>query len=160
MNDSKVRKQAPIPAEQCSIFKAADILGDRWTLLILREAFYGVVRFDDMRVDLSIPKAALSDRLKKLVEAEILAKVPYQEDGSRQRFYYRLTEKGVELAPVMVAMIDWSDKHLRQASPLVSLVHRQTGKPLKQAFVDPEGNTARVMQVALQVNLPVSDDKP
>src|SRR6201993_709674 len=94
----------------CAIGAAVEILGDRPTFLVLREAFNGVRRFDDMQRRTAIPRQVLSDRLARLVDEGLLRKVPYQESGQRRRTEYRLTEKGLDLYPVLVAMMEWGDK--------------------------------------------------
>lgn len=88
--------------QPCSLARVLAILGDRWTLLVLRDCFLGVRRFDDFERSLGVTRHVLADRLKRLVEAEILAKVPYQERPLREE--YRLTEKGMELYP---AILSW-----------------------------------------------------
>ncbi|MGH3464585.1 MAG: winged helix-turn-helix transcriptional regulator, partial [Kribbellaceae bacterium] len=101
--------------ENCPIGRAMEILGERWTVVVLREVFNGIRRYDDMRVRTSIPRQVLADRLAKLVEHGILRRVPYQEPGSRQRYEYRLTEKGFDLYPMLVALRDWGDRYLVDA---------------------------------------------
>jgi DNA-binding HxlR family transcriptional regulator len=92
----------------CGIAQALDALGDWWTLLIVRDAFFGVRRFSDFEAHLGIAKNILSRRLKHLVDRDILARVDVGEDG--QRFEYRLTDKGEALLPLLTAMSDWSDQ--------------------------------------------------
>ena len=92
----------------CGIAQALDALGDWWTLLIVRDAFFGVRRFSDFEANLGIAKNILSRRLKHLVDRDILAKVDVGEDG--QRFEYLLTDKGEALLPLLTAMRDWSDQ--------------------------------------------------
>jgi len=92
----------------CSIARALDLVGDWWTLLIIREAFLGVRRFADFRDHLGIARNILSERLQKLVAEEILTKVP-KADADRG-FEYRLTEKGKDLWPVLTALRLWGDK--------------------------------------------------
>ena len=92
----------------CGIAQALDALGDWWTLLIARDAFFGVRRFSDFEAHLGIAKNILSRRLKHLVDRDILEKVDVGEDG--QRFEYRLTDKGEALLPLLTAMRDWSDQ--------------------------------------------------
>ena len=84
--------------------KDTDILADRWTLLILREALYGVQRYDDMRADLQAPRSMLTDRLSKLVEQGLMKRQTYQEPGSRARQAYVLTSMGQELALTLLAL--------------------------------------------------------
>ncbi len=91
----------------CGVAQALEALGDWWTLLIVRDAFFGVRRFADFQADLGIAKNILSSRLQHLVEHEILEKVDVGRQGSR--FEYRLTEKGEALLPVLTALREWSD---------------------------------------------------
>src|SRR5262245_7066203 len=111
--------------ENCPIGRAMEILGERWTVVVLREVFNGIRRFDDMRVRTGIPRQVLANRLAKLVEHGVLRRVPYQEPGARQRPEDRLTEKGLDLYPMLVALRDWGDRYLVDAdgSPL-NIVHR------------------------------------
>src|SRR5215471_3937502 len=92
----------------CNIAAALSIVGEKWTFLVLREAFNGIRRFDDMQRRTSAPRQVLSNRL---VAEGILRKVPYQEEGQRPRSEYKLTEKGIELFPVIAALLAWGDKY-------------------------------------------------
>ena len=94
--------------QPCSIARALSVLGDRWTMLILRNAFMGIRRFDAFQENLGVTRHVLSERLKRLVEQEILVKVPYVD--RQERFEYRLTEKGLELYPILLTMAAWADK--------------------------------------------------
>ena len=80
------------------------VIGEKWSLLVLREAFFGVRRFADFQRVLGAPKAVLTDRLGTLVASGVLARVPYQAEGERQRHEYRLTDKGRDLYPTLVAL--------------------------------------------------------
>jgi DNA-binding HxlR family transcriptional regulator len=112
----------------CTIAAALEIVGERWTFLVLREAFNGVRRFDDMRRRTGMPRQVLSGRLSRLVSDGILRKEPYREEGQRAREEYRLTEKGLELFPVVVALMTWGDKYVRGPDgPPVLLTHRDCG---------------------------------
>ncbi len=115
--------RAPIPKDICPMALAAEILGDRWTLLILREAFFGVVRFEDMAADLSIARSVLTDRLNKLVDAKLLKQEEYREKNSRTRCCYRLTDTGRGTAQVLIAMMQWGELAI-------------TGKPAPMQIVD------------------------
>ncbi|GAB4138778.1 MAG: helix-turn-helix domain-containing protein [Sphingomonadales bacterium] len=121
---------------------AAEILGDRWTLLILREAFYGVRRYDDMRADLDAPRSMLTDRLNKLVARGLLARQPYQEPGSRARDAYVLTDAGRALALTLLALAQWGEDHVLHGPAPVQVVDRASGKPLRVALVDEQGRPA------------------
>ncbi len=118
---------------------AASVLGDQWTLLILREAFYGVQRYDDMRADLDAPRSMLSDRLARLVEAGLMERQAYREPGDRERQAYVLTPAGRDLGLTLSAMALWGEAHIIGKPAPVELVDRQTGGPLRVAFVDGAG---------------------
>ncbi|MDH2425488.1 helix-turn-helix domain-containing protein [Sphaerisporangium sp. TRM90804] len=117
--------------ENCSIERTLAILGEKWTFLVLREAFNGVRRFADMQAGTGAPRQVLSARLAKLVEEGLLRKVPYREPGSRRRDEYRLTEKGLDLYPIMVSLMQWGDRYLTDSDgPPVILSHRDCGSPI------------------------------
>jgi DNA-binding HxlR family transcriptional regulator len=119
-------------AENCSIQRSLEIVGERWTLLVLREAFYGVRRFEDFVRMLGCPRDVLSARLRTLVDEGILRREPYREPGSRARSEYRLTEKGYELFPALLALMQWGDRWRADPSgPPVELTHRECGEPLE-----------------------------
>ena len=108
--------------ETCSIARAMEILGERWTFLILREAFYGVRRFSDMQRNLGIARNILSVRLQTLTRAGILERRRYQEEP--ERFEYRLTTAGRDLYPAIITIMRWGDEHLiEDDAPPVALVH-------------------------------------
>ena len=107
------------------------ILGERWTFVVLREVFNGVRRFDDIRRHSGIPRQVLSNRLALLVEQGVLRREPYQDPGERARHEYRLTEKGFDLYPVLVAIADWGDRYLADPEgPPVEFAHRDCGAPV------------------------------
>jgi DNA-binding HxlR family transcriptional regulator len=93
--------------ENCTIGRALAVIGDRWTVVVLREVFNGVRRFDDMRVRTGIPRQVLSGRLARLVTDGLLRREPYREPSQRQRSEYRLTQKGLDLYPILVALNEW-----------------------------------------------------
>ena len=92
----------------CSVAQALEVIGEWWTLLILRDAFLGITRFDDFATRLGISRNILTARLDTLVEHDVLARVPYDE--ARGRYDYRLTDKGRALFPVMTALREWGDE--------------------------------------------------
>lgn len=112
-------------AENCSIRRTLDIVGEKWTLLVLREAFYGVRRFADFHRALGCARNLLSERLKTLVEEGILRQQPYQEAGERRRTEYRLTEKGIELFPALVALMQWGDRWTADPEGAPVLLHHR-----------------------------------
>jgi DNA-binding HxlR family transcriptional regulator len=118
--------------EGCTIEGTTEVMGDRWSLLILRELFSGIRRFDQLTVRTAIPRQVLTDRLERFVEAGVLRREPYQEPGQRQRHEYRLTDKGIDLYPVLVAMQQWGDRYLgKPEGPLAEFVHRGCGERLE-----------------------------
>ena len=123
-----------VPEETaCSIASSLDIVGDRWTILILRDAFRGLHRFDEFRRDLEIPRAVLADRLRRLVEAGVLVKRQYSEHPPRDE--YRLTDMGRELSPILVALMQWGDRWLGgPEGPPTVLVHEPCGTEVDLRF--------------------------
>src|SRR5438876_1106433 len=98
-------------ASNCSIARTLQVLGEKWTLLILRESFYGSTRFEQFHSVLNCPRNLLSERLSKLVEEGILERSEYREEGARARNEYRMTEMGLELAVPLLALMQWGDRH-------------------------------------------------
>lgn len=98
-------------SDSCSIARALESLGDRWTVLILRDLFNGVHRFDELLEHLGVSRDVLSRRLTGLVEDGIVERRPYREEGMRPRQDYHLTAAGRELQPVLVALLQWGDRH-------------------------------------------------
>lgn len=96
--------------QPCSISRPLAVLGDRWTFLVVKQAFAGVRRFEDFRVSLGISRGRLTDRLDRLVEHGILTRVPYTD--TRTRMEYRLTDKGRALYPILIALRDWGDAYM------------------------------------------------
>ncbi len=129
------------------------ILGERWTLVVLREVANGVRRFDDIATHAGISRQVLTDRLAVLVAHDVLRREPYRSQaGGRVRHEYRLTPKGLDLLPVMVAVAAWGDRHLAdEDGPPVEFVHRDCGGVLTLAptcehghvLDDPRAITAR-----------------
>jgi DNA-binding HxlR family transcriptional regulator len=116
----------------CAIGAAVAVIGERSTFLVLREAFNGVRRFDDMQRRTGMARQVLSDRLARLVQEDLLRKVPYRASGQRTRHEYRLTQKGLDLYPVLVAMMEWGNQHaVGAAGPQVELLHRDCGQPAR-----------------------------
>ena len=110
----------------CTIARTLSVVGDRWTLLVLRDAFLGVRRFEQFQSDLGITRHRLADRLAKLVEHGVLRRERYQDRPPR--FEYRLTDKGLELYGVIATLADWGDRHMAtRKGPPVERVHRRCG---------------------------------
>lgn len=117
-------KWSELEQERCSVARTVSVIGDRWTLLVLRDCFLGVRRFEDFQQRLGISRPMLGDRLRKLVESGVLKKVAYQEAPPRHE--YRLTPKGLDLHPVLMAIVHWGDVHMA-GKPGRPLLHRHTG---------------------------------
>ena len=114
--------------DNCTIGRAMEILGERWTFVVLREVFNGVRRFDDIRTHTAIPRQVLTNRLSLLVDHGILRRAPYRLPGERARHEYRLTEKGLDLYPALVAIARWGDRYLADPEgPPVEFRHRECG---------------------------------
>lgn len=105
----------------CSIARTLEVIGERWSLLIVRDAFYGVRRFDDFRQDLGIARNVLTDRLTTLVAQGVFERRQYEERPPR--YEYVLTEKGRELLPVILTMMKWGDRWESDGHPPVTLTH-------------------------------------
>jgi DNA-binding HxlR family transcriptional regulator len=126
----------------CTIGAAVGLIGEKWTFLVLREAFSGVRRFGDMQRRTQAPRQILSDRLSRLVREGLLRKVPYQERGQRGRHEYRLTDKGRDLYHVMVALMHWGDRYAAApAGAPVVLTHRDCGQPVGLQLACAHGHT-------------------
>ena len=114
----------------CSIQQPLDVIGDRWMLLIIRNLFRGARRFSELEEDLGIAKNLLTVRLNKLVSADIVERVPYQDRPVRHE--YLLTQKGRDLSPSLVALMKWGDRWCNDGSAPTVLVHSDCGTPLMQ----------------------------
>jgi DNA-binding HxlR family transcriptional regulator len=114
----------------CSLARALELVGDRWTILLIREAFMGTRRFDDYQRRLGCARNVLSDRLNRLVDEGILRKVPYQERPPRHE--YRLTRKGVELWPATMTLMKWGDRYLAPDGPPTLVLHKDCGGELDE----------------------------
>lgn len=127
----------------CSVARALDVVGDPWTLLIVRDAFFGFRRFEDFQRRLGVPRNTLTERLNRLTDAGVFEKVPYQERPVRHE--YRLTAKGRALQPVVITLMRWGDEWSDIGTPPVVLrddgsgdvvepvlVDRRTGRPLEE----------------------------
>ena len=119
-------RHADVQHDHCSIARTVSVLGERWTLLVLREAFKRTRRFEDFQRNMGVARNVLADRLEKLVRHGILERRLYQERP--KRYEYRLTEKGRDLYPVIVAVMRWGDRHTAgDAGPPAVLHHERCG---------------------------------
>jgi DNA-binding HxlR family transcriptional regulator len=120
--------------QPCSMSRTLAVVGDRWTLLILRDCFLGVRRFDAFERRIGLTRHLLADRLKKLVEHGVLVKVPYQQKPLREE--YRLTEKGLALHPVILSLVSWGDTWMadERGAP-IEHYHKGCGQRMKPVMV-------------------------
>ena len=122
--------------QTCSIARALEIVGERWSLLILRSVFLGVHRFDDLLADLGITRSVLTTRLQRLVDDGVLERVPYQQRPTR--YDYRATAKGLELFPVILHLLRWGDEHYPEAAGPPRIVEHAAcgGRPDEHLLCD------------------------
>ncbi|MGW1725843.1 winged helix-turn-helix transcriptional regulator [Streptomyces sp. NPDC002306] len=137
----------------CSIERSLQILGERWSFLVLREIFLGRHKFAEIQSSLGIASNLLSARLKLLVEAGVLCTRSYQEPGSRPRQSYHLTESGRDLQVVLGALQQWGDRHRpRPSGPSAMRQTRATGRPVRVGFIDEEGREVAGTEVVAVAN--------
>ena len=117
-------------ADDCTIAKSLDVVTTRSAFLILREAFYGTTRFDDFAKRVGISEPVTAARLRELVVQGLLEREDYREPGQRTRKRYRLTAKGADLFPALVALMQWGDRWLDGDGGPVELRHRDCGAPV------------------------------
>jgi DNA-binding HxlR family transcriptional regulator len=109
----------------CSVARTAGLVGDPWTLLVLRDLFLGLTRFDELHRDLGVATNVLTDRLERLMAAGLVARTPYQRNPVRYR--YQLTEPGEQLYGIVLSLLAWGDTHLADEGPPMHLVHTTCG---------------------------------
>jgi len=125
-----------LDTQLCPIHRTLGLIGDKWTILLIRDAANGVRRFDDFRRHVGLSEAVLSDRLKRLVGEGILETREYQEPGQRRRNEYRLTAKGWDLFPVLIALMQWGDAYLTEPGEQPSVLeHKACGHPARAEVV-------------------------
>jgi DNA-binding HxlR family transcriptional regulator len=141
---------AKLPEDPCSIARTLGVVGERWTILILREAFFGASRFAEFRDRLGVAPDVLSDRLATLVEFGVMAREPYREPGARSRYAYRLTPAGRELQVVLSALQQWGDEHLpRPEGPTMIRRIRGTDGPVRVGYLDEQGREVAPADLAV-----------
>ncbi len=139
-------RRSPVPMRLCNLARSFELIGDRWTLLILRSALYGVRRFDDFQADLDVPRSVLSNRLAGLVETGIMERREYREAGQRARVEYPLTPMGRALGLPFMAMTEWGDTWLGEPpSPLT--LRTRAGRKVVVAFVDDRGKAVKPSEI-------------
>lgn len=144
-----------LTAEPCTISRPLGVLGDRWTLVIVKQAFAGTRRFEDFLAALRISRSRLADRLERLVAEGILRTEPYA--GTRTRYEYRLTQKGLDLYPVLQALRAWGDRYMAPEGAPLCYRHRACGGEPRVRLVCSECETelsARDVRVELGPGFP------
>lgn len=137
--------------QPCSLARTLAVVGDRWTLMVLRDCFLGIRRFDQFEKRLCITRHVLADRLKRLVEHGVLVKVPYQQRPLREE--YRLTDRGRELHAALLALVSWGDRYMadERGAP-VQHVHKGCGQVMRPVTTCSEcGEAVTARDVAVQV---------
>jgi DNA-binding HxlR family transcriptional regulator len=133
-------------ASNCSIARTLQVMGEKWTLLIIRESFYGATRFEQFHSVLQCARNLLSERLSMLVDEGILERSEYREPGSRTRNEYHLTDQGRELMPILVALREWGDRHKADPEgPPVLARHVGCGKELHLAMTCAAGHVTKTL---------------
>ena len=134
----------------CSIERALDLIGTRSAMMLVREAFYGGRRFDELASRTGLSDAVTAKRLKQLVEAGVMAQQPYRVSGARTRHEYLLTERGRELFPVVVAMVHWGDG-LDDGHGGIEMVHAGCGEPIGVVVQCAAGHGVAVEQTEVRL---------
>lgn len=146
---SKDKSLPYLSPELCGLAEGAKIVGDQWILLILREAFYGITRFETMRNHTGMTKQTLATRLKLMTELGLLSRRPYREEGSRERYEYQLTDKSRALAPVLLSLMEWGHLHVLHTAPHITLVDKASGEPVRIGYVNTQGHEVMRSQVQI-----------
>src|SRR5436309_11605183 len=152
MTDAPVIRRSPVAMRDCNLARSFELIGDRWTLLILRSALYGVRRFDDFQADIDIPRSVLSNRLAGLVESGIMERREYREAGQRARVEYPLTQMGQRLGLPFMAMTAWGDKWLGDGVSPLQLRSKSSGQRLSVALVDERGKLAKKSDIEMVID--------
>ena len=156
MTNPPLVRRSPVAARRCNLARSFELIGDRWTLLILRSALYGVRRFDDFQADLDIPRSVLSNRLAGLVETGIMERQEYRAAGQRMRIEYPLTKMGKALGLPFIAMTAWGDKWLGHGGSPFTLRSKSTGQKLSVALVDQRGRLAKGSDIEVTIDAAAS----
>jgi DNA-binding HxlR family transcriptional regulator len=152
MSEPPVIRRSPVKPADCNLARSFELIGDRWTLLILRSAMYGLRRFDDFQAELDVPRSVLSARLAALVDAGIMERRDYREEGQRARTEYPLTEMGRQLGLPFFAMTEWGDRWLSEGEPHFGLRSRASGQKLRVMLVDERGKPVKPQDVQYVVD--------
>ncbi|MDC9700845.1 MAG: helix-turn-helix domain-containing protein [Alphaproteobacteria bacterium] len=131
-----------LASHECALAQAIKLIGDKWTLLILREALYGVCRFSQMQKDTGMPRTVLSNRLNCLLTQGLMTKVPYRDPGKRTRYEYKLTSRGSKLIISFSALMEWGEQMQPDDNrPRINLYHACSGERVRVSFVTESGQS-------------------
>lgn len=135
-------------APECSIARSLQVVGDKWSLLVIRDLARGTSKFSELRAGLGVASDILTARLATLVDAGVVEKRSYREPGARERSSYHLTPAGVDLRVVLGALQQWGDRYRpNESGPATHYEHTETGGTLEVSFVDGAGQPVSVEQV-------------
>jgi DNA-binding HxlR family transcriptional regulator len=136
-----MRPYSAYDSDACSIARTLALIGDRWTLLVLRDVANGVRRFDELASHLGIARNVLSQRLARLAQAGLVERTAYRESGARERLEYRLSGPGRELIPILLAFMDWGDRNLAgPEGPPAVVRHADCGASIRITLTCAEGH--------------------
>jgi DNA-binding HxlR family transcriptional regulator len=136
-----MRQYSAYDSDTCSIARTLALVGDRWTLLVLRDVANGVGRFDELADHLGVARSILSRRLARLTGHGLVERVGYRQQGARERHEYRLTAPGRELVPILLAFMSWGDRHLAgPEGPPAIVRHADCGAPIQVSLTCEEGH--------------------
>jgi len=139
-----------IDRSSCPIMKAITEIGDKWILMLLREAFLGTQRFDDFCHNLSISKSVLSRKLQKMLDLELLEKVAYQKEKERQRFKYKLSQKGKDAYKINLALLEWGNLYLvENQEKTIEVIDKNNQEKLQLILVNQSGNLVNQKDIRL-----------
>lgn len=156
MTDTPLIRRSPVPVDACNLARSFAVIGDRWSLLVLRSALYGVRRFDDFQAELDVPRSVLSKRLAGLVENGLMERREYRDEGQRARVEYPLTQMGQALGLPFMAMTEWGDRWLGDGHSPLTLKRKSNGQSLRMALVDQDGRVTPASDIDRVVALRTS----
>ncbi|MAD96352.1 MAG: transcriptional regulator [Flavobacteriaceae bacterium] len=132
----------------CPVIKSLQEIGDKWILLILRESFFGVKKFDDYQASLNISRSVLTKKLSQMVDYNLLEKSIYKAENQRGRNEYLLTKKGKELLPFVASLIDWGNKYqVKNGEETIELIDSSNSKPIHLSLENELGEKVRFRQL-------------
>lgn len=136
----------------CPIMKAIKEIGDKWTLLILRECFLGFKRFDDFQTNLKISKSVLSAKLNKMIALELLEKRSYKNEGERTRYEYLLTQKGKDLMKIILSFMEWGNEYLVKDGELtLKIVEKNQKNDIEIAILNQSNERLKYRELEMKV---------